>query len=532
MSWAKVAIVLAGVTAGLAITLQRLGEYCGISFPELTHFFAYTPAFLLGVWYWLNYPTFSRSWPVLAFAIMPILGLLYTVPEAGNTPLVVAAFLTMGIPIASLITAQRWWIPTARLFVFASLAALLLILFLDYQVHDGSLGNTLAWFGYTWLESGERSTNPNQVGGQFALAAVMGMVLFLRSGRPGPSLESLDGRREDEGHGTPQALSRGLSRLAEMTPLPGTTFALSDAKGGAWRFFVDARSAPGNTLTSTRSSVDWLTLLASGVLTVGCFLTGSRGAGISLVVAMGVLLVGDTRFRDRGRFRDFVALGVAAIWLGCLLVFLSGINPLERIQARLAGSEGVSIRSLGNRLPIWENAFRAWTADTTRFMIGAGTGQAELAVGQLDEGATLGEYGEYRRACHNCFIEWLLCFGILGLIPGLGLYLICYRQAAILDRVERTLSRRILNLAITLFGMTADVHRHFHWVMMSACLLAMLDAASLGAGMARDPSARRGTDIPLKPNFLDDEIHRWRESRPGGYSLGVPRSDKKMVASA
>lgn len=517
MSWAKATIMAAVVVAAFAITLRRLGEYGGVHFPELTHFFAYAPAFLLGMMYWLHCPSFPRSRAVSVFAAVPIVGLTYASFAGGNTPLVVAAFLVMGIPIAAMITAHRWWIPAARVFVLANAAALLLILYLDYVVHAGSWGRILVRFGYTCLQDGEASTNPNQVGGQFALAAVMGMILFLRSSRAAPksgassdALPGMSDRRECADCIVP--VGGGAAGGVSNVPFSA---ARSCSRGLS---HLDASPGVG---AVRAAAFDWLSLSAAGLLALGCILTGSRGAGLALLASLGVLLIADARFQRGGRQRDFVAVGLVALWLGALAVFLSGINPLERIQARLMGSESVSIRSLGSRLPIWENAFRAWTADVSRILIGTGTGQADYAVGELDEGAAPSEHGDYLRNCHNMFIEWLLSFGILGLVPGGWFYLACWRQASLLDRAEGTFSRRTLLLATTLFGMTAVLYRHFHWIVTSAWLLAFLDPASLGAGMGASTRSEDPAVIPSGAFALGCGGGAWREF-PSGYFRNLP----------
>lgn len=534
MSWAKASITLAVVTAALACTLQRLGEYCGLHFPETTHFLAYAPAFLLGTMYWLHFPTFARSQPVLVFAVVPIAGLTYASLAAGNSPLVVAAFLVMGIPIAAMITVHRWWIPAARIFVVANAAALLLILYLDYLVHSGGWGRILARFGFTLLETGEASTNPNQVGGQFALAAVIGVLLFVRSGRSLPqSVAEMLGSDDPYRRGFADGLGAptiGASGRAAFVREPHIAAVPPRAAAEAFRSSLTHRwKIAGPTKAK---ALDWWSLVAAGPLTLGCILTGSRGAGLALLASLGVLLFADTRSQDRGRLRDLVALGTLAVWLGCLAVFLSGINPLERIQQRLMGSEGESVRSLGSRLPIWENAFRAWRADAGSILIGAGTGQAEIALGRIDAGAKLGDHGEYRRACHNMFIEWLLSFGVFGLLPGIWFYWTCWRRAALLDRAEGTFSRRTLLLAVTLFGMTADLHRHFHWVVMSAWLLAMLDSASLGAGMVRC-APTEGPTMRLGEASALDRGGAVRQGFPSGHFKDHrPLADKQPVASS
>jgi len=528
VSWAKATIVPAVIAAAFAITLRRLGDYGGVHFPELTHFFAYAPAFLLGMMYWLHRPSFPRSRPVLAFAAVPIVGLTYASFAGGNTPLVVAAFLVMGIPIAAMITAHRWWIPAARIFVLANAAALLLILHLDYVAHSGSWGRILVRFGYTYLQDGEASTNPNQVGGQFALAAVMGMILFLRSGRAAPkSVASSDAlpeaidRRDFAGCIPPVGRAAGTAASnVPFGPARSASWGLSD---------YGARRVAGSGAVRA-AAFDWVSLSAAGLSALGCILTGSRGAGLALLASFGVLLLADARFQSGGRQRDLVAVGLVTLWLGALAVFLSGINPLERIQTRLMGSESVSVRSLGSRLPIWENAFRAWTADVTRILIGTGTGQADRAVGQLDDGATPSEHGDYLRNCHNMFIEWLLSFGILGLVPGGWFYLACWRQASLLDRAEGTCSRRTLLLATTLFGMTAVLYRHFHWVLTSAWLLAFLDPASLGAGMASPARSAEPAEIP-RDAFALSRGGTARREFPNGRFRDVPATvDKKGVA--
>ncbi|NMC19387.1 MAG: hypothetical protein GYA33_03105 [Thermogutta sp.] len=531
MSWAKATIALAAVTAAFTFTLRRLGEYGGIHFPELTHFFAYAPAFLLGMMYWLHCPVFSRSRAVLAFATVPIVGLTYASFAGGNTPLVVAAFLVMGIPIAAMITVHRWWIPAARIFVLANAAAVLLTLHLDYVVHSGSWGRILARFGYTLLESGEASSNPNQVGGQFALAAVMGMIVFLRSSRPVP--RSAASGRELWGEIGPGDWAGCVGAAGGGAWIPTSNINIASVTPqSAWGGLSDIAACPSPGGTAVRAAaLDWVSLLAAGLSALGCILTGSRGAGLTLLASLGLLMLADARFQSKGRQRDLVAVGLAALWLGALAVFLAGINPLERIQTRLLDSDSANIRSLGSRLPIWENAILAWTADAGRIVIGTGTGQADRAVGQLDEDATLSEHGDYVRNCHNMFLEWLLSFGLLGLVPGGWFYLTCWRQAALLDRAEGTFSRRTLLLTATLFGMTAVFYRHFHWVFTSAWLLALLDPASLGAGMAPSARCKEPAESP-RDALSPGRGGAWRDFPGGRFRDGLAAVDKKPVASS
>ncbi|GAB6187731.1 O-antigen ligase family protein [Thermopirellula anaerolimosa] len=529
MSWAKATITLAATTAAFAITLRRLGEYGGIHFPELTHFFAYAPAFLLGLMYWLHCPTFARSRPVLLLAVVPIAGLTYANLAGGNTPLVVAAFLLMGLPIAAMMTVHRWWIPAARIFVFANVAALVLTLYLDHLVHAGSWGRILARFGFSVLSTGEASSNPNQMGGQFALAAVMAVILFLRSGRSPRDRAASGGFGDDDHCGRDWVDCLGAADATVFIREPNV--AMISPRSAAQRLPDTASRRLEDAGGAGAKVLGWFSLAAAGPLMLGCFLTGSRGAGLALLASMGVLLLADARSPNGGRLRDLFAVSVFALWLGCLAVFLSGINPLERIQARLMGSEGASIRSLGSRLPIWENAFRAWTTDPAAILIGAGTGQAEIALGRLDAGAKPGDHGEYRRACHNMFIEWLLSYGIFGLLPGGWFYWACWRQASRLDRAEGTYSRRTLLLAVTLFGMTADLHRHFHWIFTSAWLLALLDPASLGTGMARSVQSQEAAIVPGQSLSLPRGGASWREFPEGRLSGNLPHADKRTVAA-
>lgn len=464
MTLGAAALFTAIVMAAWAVGLPAMGGLIGFEVPEGIQFYVYTPAAVLGCLAWLRRPSPLRDWPFLFTLAVPIVGLSYGESPVLATNLIVAFYLVGGIWFASLIAERARWRWVARAFVLLNAVLVLMILWMNYRTFGGSLRITLLKFGYIPFANGSASANPNQVGGQLAFATVLGLVVFLRSGRMfagGPV-------------GFPELTAWACANRG-ISPFPSPGVSPSDRI----RFDrpVNLTEGSGEIAGGFRfGRADWLILLAAGVTGIGCLLTASRGAVLSLVIGAGAVLFGSLGLQPVQRVRDFVVFAVFSLLVGCLIAATLSVNPLQPLSLRLLGEEGTTIMTAGNRLPIWENAVRAWVGDPIRFLIGAGTGGADVALGAVDVGAKYDDNGVIRRSCHNMFLEWIVSYGLVGLLPGLVLALTVWNRATMLDRAERAFDRRGLLLAIIAFGMSAVTYRHLSWLLQAGLTLAFLES--------------------------------------------------------
>lgn len=452
------------VMAAWAVALRAMGEHIGVEVPEGVQFHVYAPAAVIGCLAWLKRPSYLRDWPFLFTLAVPIIGLFYGESPVLATNIIVAFYLVGGVWFASLIAESGRWKLLARTFVIFNMLLVLVILWMNYRVFGGSLRLSLLKFGYIPLMNWSASANPNQVGGQLAFASVLGLVVFLRSGRmivrhPVVSPESrVSGSTADGAFSAFWFQEKGqLIRFRFDRPV-----SLAESRGE-----IPARFRFGD--------ADWFILLAGGITAIGCLLTASRGALLSLVVGSGTVLFGSLGLQPIQRVRDFVVFAVFSLLVGCLIAATLSVNPLQPMSLRLFGEEGTTILTAGNRLPIWENAMHAWVSDPVRFLIGAGTGGADVAVGAVDIGAKYDDYGVIRRSCHNMFLEWIVSYGLVGLLPGLVLTLAVWNRATLLDRAEQAFDRRGLLLAMIAFAMSAVTYRHLSWPLQAGLILALLE---------------------------------------------------------
>lgn len=455
-------LIMAVAIGGLAITLRRLGDFCGVEFPEIIHFVIYAPAVALGVLSWLVRPSPLSHWSVVLVMAIPLLGLFYGESSSFSTSAVIAFYLLSGPAIASLIVESRSWRRVARWTVLVNAFVVFLAFYLTYRNYQGSFYHTFVKFGYLPLEDQTFGANPNQMGGQLAFASVLGLVLFFRSGQPNPG-----------GHPPLCPKTGGTETLGESRLAPGSHRGLSLLFAEQPIFAEQPTKAVIET-TFSLGKADWFVLLAALVTTVGCFMTGSRGAVLSLFVGGFVVVAGSVGLQPLQRLRDLMVLTVLFLTASLLLTSLLGVNPILRLMERFSGEDVTTVATAGNRLLIWENVIKVWTRDPARLLVGTGTGGADVALGELDPGATLDDSGEFRRNCHNAFLEWLLSYGIIGSLPGILFVTFLLSRAIQLDQSERTTLRTGLLATLFAFAMTAVVYRHLCWPIEAALVLAFL----------------------------------------------------------
>ena len=497
MKLAQFALIMAVFMAGLAITLKRLGDFCGIEFPEITHFLIYAPAVALGTLSWLTRPSLLSHWSIVLITAIPVIGLFYGESPSRLFSGVIAFYILSGPAIASLIVEYRRWSWTARWTVMVNALVVLLVFYLNYQVYHGSLFHTFLRFGYLPLKDQTFGANPNQMGGQFAFASALGLVLFFRSGRS----NNLNHYRSLQ--------QPGDDRFEKTSPVNW-----SHSQG---LFFFPNQPNMGRTEPKHAfyfGKADWLVLVATFITAVGCLMTGSRGGVLSLFVGSWIVVFGSAGLQPLYRLRDLMAAMVLLLLASVLLTTVLGINPIPRLIARFSEEDIATVGTVGNRLSIWENVIRAWTRDPGRILVGAGTGGADVALGELDPGATWHDSGILRRNCHNAFLEWLLSYGIIGIVPGILFVMFVLSRATKLDHAERTTLRTGLLATLFAFAMTAVNYRHLCWPIEAGLVLAFL--------CEQEHHRETGSRPSLKPSHRFDVPHQRflqpvSKTCPGGY---------------
>ena len=446
---AKLALQLAFVASALGFVYPKFCESFNQQPIPFIGMVLHIPAVLIGSWYWWKGRSFAGSWPVIVCVILVWTGLAYAGNSESDRGFLIAAMLTIALPVAALIVEKHAWLMCAKTYVIANGVGLTMALWYETR---GNLANpwiVLNRFGFLWSEDGSTYlANPNQVGGQLALASVVAFIIYLKD------------------------------------------------------YTSQEQRASGQVGTNS-----YLGLAA--FLSFGCVLTASRGAAASWLVGMGMLVVWGTRSQSLARQKGFAFLMVGGVLSLMFGVMAAGVSPWENLQKRTAEID--SLYSLNHRARIWQDAYIAWTSDPDFILRGAGTGMADEVLGKIAIGAEEDSYGVLRKNCHNSFVEWILSFGILGIVCGTALMASITHKALLLDHGERNVGRLAILCTVLVFALTAVSYRHPCWTATGSLMLAMLSGTPARRGV-RGPRTSRSepsTDIP--------EPH---SKRPGG---GGPR---------
>ena len=156
------------------------------------------------------------------------------------------------------------------------------------------------------------------------------------------------------------------------------------------------------------------------------------------------------RIQGESRARDLVLVSFLGVSILSMLALSSVRLPWEILEARWKNVQNVA--ALGNRVPIWEDAYRAWLADPMRTLFGAGTGAAQTTLGQFNAAAMVTDDGTLLRGTHSAYVEWGLSFGLFGMVPGLYLLLTMARCARQLDARDGGSLRQAILLSVLLWG--------------------------------------------------------------------------------
>ena len=432
---ARLALQLAFVVSALAFVYPKCSESFHQPPIPFIGMVMHIPAVLLGSWYWWKGRSFAGSWPVIACVILVWIGLAYAGNSESDRGLLIAALLTIVLPVGALIVEKRAWLMCAKTYVIANGVALAMAMWFETR---GNLANSwlvLNRFGHLWAEDGVTPlANPNQVGGQLAFASVIAFIIYLKD------------------------------------------------------FSAQKRRAGG-----TNGANLYLGLAV--FLSLGCLLTASRGAAASWLVGMGMLTIWGTRSQSPARQKGLAFLMSGGVLLLALGMVTTGFSPWDNLQKRIGQD---SVFSLGNRMRIWQDAYIAWTSDPDFILRGAGTGMADEVLGAITVESVEDDYGVLRTNCHNSFVEWILSFGVLGIVCGTALAAFMFHKALLLDHGERNVGRLAILFTALVFALTGVSYRHPCWLATGSLVLAMVSGTPArrrvpAAGTSRSESS---TDIP------------------------------------
>ena len=409
----KLALRLAFAVAGMNFILPKLADVLQGQSPRVVAVVLCLPAAVLGTIAWFSVRSFAKSWPVLLCLAVAWFGLYRVSGVNVNRSTVFITYLTIIVPIATLVVRHRCWWHCAKIYVIANALAMGLALWFEYSIEGSSMMSAFYRFGFLVSEDGtQRLSNPNIVGGQLAFAAVLAFMLFLRGG-------------------------------------------LCLNRNGQWK-----TSGPP-------FSLGWTLFLSLGVV-----ITASRGAFLAWFAGIGTLLFFGLHAQGQRRQTDIIVAGGLMMSLALLMAIATGFSPWESLQTRF--DLGGNVWQASGRLEIWKNAFRAWTSSWQYFTLGTGAGVAPETLAHflriaLPDGVTPAALDT-----HNTFVEWGLSFGLLGIVVGICLVVAVVYKAVQLDHRDGFFNRRALLLCFFLTSMNYVSFYQLFFISAGALILAML----------------------------------------------------------
>ncbi|NLS97080.1 MAG: O-antigen ligase family protein [Planctomycetaceae bacterium] len=431
---ARAALALAFAVAGVGFLQMKIWEALGRGPILFLDLMLMLPAVLLGSVCWWKGRSYASRWPVILCIGLVWLSLFYPGNVERMRGFYTGVLLTIPLPLAALIVENRAWNFCAKVYVWANAAALVLALWFESRVANG-LSHIVGRFGFLLTADGtERTGNPNQVGGQLAFAAVVAFIFYLK--------------------------------------------------------YADESATEERTARSPN-----VYLFLTGLLSVGCMLTASRGAFAAWLPAVGMLLLFGTGNLPMSRLKDLIALSTMGVLVLVALMVAGQATPWDGLSERF-GNEG-SRNTMAGRTQIWASALKAWQSDPDFIWRGTGIGMADDVLGQFMDVVEEDDQGVLRKNCHNAFVEWVLTLGLVGIVAGTCLAGSMIYQTIQLDRQDRNVARAAILLCITVFAMTAVSYRHECWPATGALALAMLTTPARrrrerevepDAGTASDPA--------------------------------------------
>ncbi|MHB8899580.1 MAG: O-antigen ligase family protein, partial [Thermoguttaceae bacterium] len=381
---ARLALTLALVVSALGILQNKLFELIGLPPILFSDLALMLPAVMLGSFYWWKGRSYASSWPVVLCVALVWVSLLYPGNVERTRGLLIAALVTIPLPLAALMVESRSWTFCAKVYVWANAVAMAAAIWFESRVENSFL-SLVGRFGFLVSADGSSHTaNPNQVGGQFAFASVVAFILYLKS-----------------------------SETADDANRPR---------------FPDVY------------------LLLMVMLSIGCMMTASRGAFVAWFPAVGMLFFLGTRQLPMARLRDLVVLSVMGLLFVLALVAADRDAPWEKLAERLGDKR--EIGNLSNRSDVWFGALEAWQSDPDFVWRGTGIGMADDVLGEFSPNPDEDDEGVLRKNCHNAAIEWVLSLGLVGIAVGCCLGGSVVYQMCRLDGQDRNVGRTAMIICL------------------------------------------------------------------------------------
>lgn len=464
---ARAALALAFAVAGVGFLQMKIWEALGRGPILFLDLMLMLPAVLLGSIYWWKGHSYASRWPVVLCIGLVWLSLFYPGNMEKMRGIYTGVLLTIPLPLAAIVVEKRAWNFCAKVYVWANAAAVVLALWFESRVAHG-LSRIVGRFGFLLTADGsERTGNPNQVGGQLAFAAVVALIFYLKYAE-----ESARGER--------------------------------------------TARAPN------------VYLLLTGLLSVGCMLTASRGAFAAWLPAVGMLVLLGTGQLPMSRLKDLIAVSTMGVLVFVALMVAGKATPWDGLSERF-GNEG-SRNTMAGRTQIWASALKAWQSDPDFIWRGTGIGMADDVLGQFTDVAEEDDQGVLRKNCHNTFVEWVLTLGLVGIVAGACLAGSMIYQTIQLDRQDRNVGRAAILLCITVFAMTAVSYRHVCWPATGALALAMLTSPT-SRRRAREAEPDAGTASDPMPGNCHFEVPGNRHTVAVGHThMGSEQSPHTGLA--
>ncbi len=445
---------MAKLSLMLVMTLSPVAPICvhlflttfGVKIPHIVAGSVFLPVMVLGIRSWLKTHCFAREWPVVLCVLIIWAGLLYAGNLEEHAGLRFAVYLTVALPCTALIVEHRLWWQCAKVFVLACVVTLGLVVYFQYEARNSVLQWSVFRLGNLRAEEGQDFTmDPNRLGAQFAFAAVLAFVLYLR--------------------------------------------------GEA------AQRVEGTTVRSVKFSLGW-----TGLLSFGCIMTASRSAFLAWFVGMGLLVVWGTRKLPARKCKGLL-VGFCMLLLVTMFVWVAAdVTPWAGLQERFGGSRQAGFGQLGGRVHIWKRATRAWWSNPQHRLVGTGTGRQNLVLGQFDELAKSNDRGVLARSCHSLYVNHLLGHGLIGLVSGLCLLAAMVHRAHALDIQDGTANRQALLACVLALSTATVAWGTASWIGWGSLVLAMLSVPRITDSNPRALAASAGSKRPIQSGRYDDTV--------------------------
>jgi len=416
---AKIFLAINFFAAAVQVVVPTLLDQLGLTQSAFVYPCLYLPAVILGLGSWIRLQSFARSWPVLACMAVVWIGMFRTASQGDELTtyeeLRTAALLTLALPLGALVVEHRCWWFCARTFVFGCAAVLAVLLWLEISPRFEDLETVWkARFGFIYSRDGStRLMDPNYLGSQLALGAVLAFMLHIRGAR--------------------------------------------------------AAAAPHGLGSRPRFGLGWALFL-----TIGAFLTASRTALLCWFVGSAMAFIWGTALLERTKVRDLL-VQVAILLLVALILTTSGsATPWQAMLDRFHSASADELLSFNGRMSIWHTAWQAWRSDSNSTLMGIGLSRVDDMVGKHSQFAVVTANGATLDT-HNSFLKWLLGYGLIGSIPLACLLVSLVLQARKLDARDGTANRQAILLYVLVLAMSNGAFfQRLFWLALGPLILAML----------------------------------------------------------